>query len=57
MALDEEEPLQRLKRGIAEEETVLGRAGLPKRPPDKHDAVIRLRLDGPPRAVSGDWMR
>jgi alpha-L-fucosidase len=30
--------------------------GLPKAPPDKHDAVIRLRLDGPPRAVPGDWM-
>lgn len=30
--------------------------GLPTRPPDKHDTVIRLRLDGPPRAVPGDWM-
>jgi len=30
--------------------------GLPKSPPDKHDAVIKLVLDGPPKWQQGDWM-
>ncbi len=30
--------------------------GLPNRPPDRHDAVIKLTLDGPPKHLPGDWM-